>query len=352
MRRWCVWTTAPDRAPSYSGVPQVAIRVHVGAGARRFMPSSRYFVHGLVIDSPVAIHAAPAGSDAIVDVTIRGAAGPFDSSDGPVEVLLETRDDDGSVWVEIHRRQGHHVMTYPGIAEFYISPSLDELTFWWADESQADTGTLLLEGSVLAVLVALRGACVLHASAVELPDGRALAVVGPSGAGKSTMATMLAIAGCPLVADDVLAVDLGPGARPLVASGIQAARLRESAWGLAAWFEGASAEMSTDDRLVVSTGSRPAGTYELAEIWVPQPDRTAETLARTRLDQVAAFKELMPNLRVPLQERAYDAKTFAEVVELVARVPVSTVSVPWGPPWCREALANLGDEVRMICAGV
>src|SRR5690348_8122758 len=66
---------------------------------------------------------------------------------------------------------------------------------------------LLLLGPALAVLLHQRGLLVLHASAVSFGKSVA-AFVGEKGEGKSTLAAALHARGHPLVADDLVAVEL------------------------------------------------------------------------------------------------------------------------------------------------
>jgi hypothetical protein len=61
-----------------------------------------------------------------------------------------------------------------------------------------------LLGSVMALLLQIRGNLALHASAV-LVNGRGVAFMGDKGAGKSTTATALVSRGFKLIADDLLA---------------------------------------------------------------------------------------------------------------------------------------------------
>jgi hypothetical protein len=67
---------------------------------------------------------------------------------------------------------------------------------------------LYLVGKVMATLLYQRGLLVLHASAVEI-DGKAVAFVGTSGFGKSSLAASLHACGHNIIADDVVAVELG-----------------------------------------------------------------------------------------------------------------------------------------------
>jgi hypothetical protein len=75
---------------------------------------------------------------------------------------------------------------------------------WPATASLEDTCTYL-SGPILGLVLRLRGALALHASAVQIGAG-AVGFVGTHGSGKSTLAAALVHAGCPFVTDDVLHV--------------------------------------------------------------------------------------------------------------------------------------------------
>lgn len=74
--------------------------------------------------------------------------------------------------------------------------------------AEPDMVRLLLTGSALTALLQQRNMVTLHASAV-LIDGHAVGFYGKSGAGKSTTAAVLAQRGFPLIADDVLGLQVG-----------------------------------------------------------------------------------------------------------------------------------------------
>ena len=71
--------------------------------------------------------------------------------------------------------------------------------------SGADLGELLV-ANALPALLWQRGAFVLHAACVQIPDGPAVAIAGPSGAGKSRLAAALVAGGAQLIGDDSLAL--------------------------------------------------------------------------------------------------------------------------------------------------
>jgi hypothetical protein len=80
---------------------------------------------------------------------------------------------------------------------------------WRAPLTLEDACTYLL-GPVCGLVLRLRGAACVHASAVAVSGG-ALLVCGPAGAGKSTTAAALAARGRKVLADDVAALDAAPG---------------------------------------------------------------------------------------------------------------------------------------------
>jgi hypothetical protein len=90
-------------------------------------------------------------------------------------------------------RAGHEIVAYP---------------MEGADEQVL--AIRLVQGPAFNVLLHQRGLLVLHASAVSV-NGSAVAFIGGPGAGKSTTAAVLYTRGYPLVADDIVPVQIGSG---------------------------------------------------------------------------------------------------------------------------------------------
>jgi hypothetical protein len=93
-----------------------------------------------------------------------------------------------------------------------------------ARDVAADAVRVPLLGVCMGLLLHQRGLLTLHASAVAVGDG-AVAFVGAKGAGKSTTAAAFLRRGHPLVADDVVAVDLDEGGVPTVSPGLMTVKL-------------------------------------------------------------------------------------------------------------------------------
>jgi energy-coupling factor transporter ATP-binding protein EcfA2 len=178
-------------------------------------------------------------------------------------------------------------------------------------------------------MLMLRGDLVLHASAAIAGTG-AIAFVGDSGMGKSTLATLLALAGAPLLTDDVLRV--GPGPEFAVYAGATETRLRD---GAIAMVEGGTTVRGTaDGRTAVSFGVAGGDSVRLACVVVPFPARDIAALRATRLTARDALVLLVRFPRVlGWRDRATAAQQFGQLADLVEAVPVFTASVPWGPPF-------------------
>ena len=100
-------------------------------------------------------------------------------------------------------RPGGLHFDYADGTRFWIDADATEVWCTWPPSASLDDTCTYLCGPILGMLLRMRGALALHASAVHVGPG-AIAFVGPHGAGKSTLAAALGAAGCGVVADDVL----------------------------------------------------------------------------------------------------------------------------------------------------
>ena len=107
----------------------------------------------------------------------------------------------------------------------------DEILLEWSDVRFAiSTNRIIVDAeqpramadlywnTLIATAFELRGVTCLHGFEVQSPDGMGIVVVGLSGAGKTTTGKALLARGCTLVADDLVALDVGgrPTSRPFV----------------------------------------------------------------------------------------------------------------------------------------
>jgi hypothetical protein len=119
---------------------------------------------------------------------------------------------------------------------------------------------LVIVGPLLGVLLAQRGAFVLHASTVAI-DGKAAAFFGPSGRGKSTLTAALTQAGHPLIADDMTVIETA-GDRPVVLPGFPRLKL---------WPDSAAALEHDVENLPLIHPDRTKRSLQLTSRFQPEP---------------------------------------------------------------------------------
>ena len=163
-----------------------------------------YLAYGLVISSDVLFPELPeVDTDAAADVEVTY---------GTVR------------WDEVG---GDHLIAgqFEDVARFEIADGrrivVEELR-----EVGEETIRARLLGEIFATLLRQRGNLVLHACAV-VGRGGAVCIMGESGWGKSTLAEAFRQRGYALLTDDVAAIEVAPGAAPLVVPSYPQIRLRD-----------------------------------------------------------------------------------------------------------------------------
>jgi len=90
-------------------------------------------------------------------------------------------------------------------SEFVVDRNGAKVWGTWSNAVSADERTSYLLGLVLSFVLCLRGVPCLHASAISVGN-KAIAFIGHEGTGKSTIAAAFAMRGCPVIADDLVAL--------------------------------------------------------------------------------------------------------------------------------------------------
>lgn len=304
---------------------------------------SHYRLYGLCLATDLPLKAPPADPASAPDLTIRrGEDLPADYPPPPGKVWAAA-DFGNGVSVRLAKTDAGWSLLYPNAAEVRFSPDRSHATIH-AAPGKADLLPLLLGSSVPSWWLNLRGEPVLHASAVAMGD-RAVAFLGASGMGKSTLATLLCAHGAQLITDDVLRLvrdgDIfrchhGPGEL----------RLRPAAAALAGQFAPECADLSVDGRTTLHLGTSLQELPRLAAIFIPRPSREVKELGIERLSLVQASFHLNGFTRVigwqvdePLRRQ------FEFFGALAQHIPVSKVTVPWGPPFAPDLAAQIWDSV-------
>lgn len=162
----------------------------------------RYHAFGLGIASDILLPELVAGDPATgIALTIRHADPP-DAWETDLTEACACRSMD----------ETRAVFTWKTAGRFLVEHGTT-ITVWPATGASPESLRLCLLGPVLATALIQRGFLVLHGSAV-VALGQGIAFLGGSGKGKSTLAASLGQRGCPLLADDILAVFFDERQRP------------------------------------------------------------------------------------------------------------------------------------------
>ncbi len=223
---------------------------------------------------------------------------------------------------------GHYVLRLHGLADLHIDREVTTVDVRLNQGVPEERLSVLLSGTVLAVMLMLRRLTVLHASAIER-DAVVTALVGNSGAGKSTIAAMACLTGASLVSDDVLRVDT-TGSTTSCYRGANSLRLRPTSQALA---NGLVEEerFSLDGRMLWAPERASRDLMPLDRVIIPRLSMADTDLALT---QLSVREALFALLGIPRVHNWTDAVTasaqFDGLASLVEVTPVYRLDVPWG----------------------
>ena len=307
-------------------------------------------LYGLVVDSEIPLHQDREATRP-ADVTIRvGAPLPATQEPPPGRRLLQL-ETDRSLFTAAETENGYLLRFYR-TCDFVIEADLSTVTVRAVPGADPDTIGVLISGTLLSFLLAIRGETVLHASAVQVGEN-ALAFVGSSGMGKSTMATLTCATGARLITDDVLRLDLNAD-QPRCHLGGTALRLRKAATDLSALFGSAPAHRVTGDgRDALTMAPAVQDLLPLAAIVIPAPQHDAG-LTRPEVVRLEAKQALLALLQFPRIVGWEDAgvlgRQLQELGVIVEHVPVYVARLPWGPPFSPSLASDLLADLQLASA--
>jgi hypothetical protein len=293
---------------------------------------------GLRLRSEVPLPFPPSSASAW-DVDVRWGAEQPESDVLPPGERIVSFGDDEDRWYTGTRTDDGYLLRFRRCGEFVISADLREVVVRPDPAGEHEILPVLLAGTCIAFLLALRGETVLHASAVTAGDG-ALAFVGHTGQGKTTLAALLCLAGSALISDDVLVVR--PGRPVTCVGGASELRLRPSAAPLLD--ATAATRVTEDDRTGYVPLRRAPESHRLAALVVPVPSRTALEVRARRLSPGDALAALLGMPRVHgwrLPEVL--GRDFSVLAGVVNDLAVHEVTIPWGPPFSPVIVPALLD---------
>lgn len=290
---------------------------------------------GLIVaaDRPLPGFLPLSGSFATEDLRIHLEAGPAWHAAAATPLhTAETTDAAGRPAVTVSRSAGGFHFTYADGTRVWVDANGANVWCTWPPSASLDDTCTYLYGPILGLVLRLRGALALHASAVQFGEG-AIGFVGPRGAGKSTLAAALATSGCSVVTDDVLHVRCDNGhwlVEPFAAM-------------LKLWPDGARLALGEpadlpeiaagwDKRALVPREGVTAASGPLPLLALGCLNRADDTASITALSAAAALIQLAGNSSAcHLLDREGRAREFQALSALVQRVPCAAIGPPDDP---------------------
>jgi hypothetical protein len=334
---------------------------------------STYELYGLVLatDFPFASSLPPgpppglSPDDGLPDLIFTCAGAPPAAAlvDGDLPAPVYTsrlRNAQGESNCTFHRLGELDLLRFPDVGDFYLGA--DRIVCHLADLGDLGAVEILFLGTVLSCWLERAGVPCLHASAVVAGD-HAVGFLSFNGGGKSSLAAAMMHEGCPLLTDDVLAVEAGPvgfSGR----SGYPQMRLwpaeADRFCGSATAFERVYPDVP---KVRVPIGSEVFGAFDaavrpLAGFYLPVRQPDTEAAGTVQIEPLSPRDAVIEFVRhsfvAPIVEAAgWQARRLDFFAHLATGVPVKRLLYPSGFEHLSrvvdEVLADLGQPGERAC---
>lgn len=262
------------------------------------------------------------------ELVVATAAGELAEPEGEP---TGARTEDGFRWFAAYELDGGRcLLQMPPTGSFLLEPAAGRIV---VDSTDGDAELLehRIASTAICTLLSMRDDLVLHAAAVEV-EGEAIVFCGPSLRGKSTLARALGEAGCRLVGEDGIAIELGEGGA-IAHPGARGVRVRRS--------DGQGRRRAV---LLADPGRGEAEPCPVASI-VLLGERGAEFEVEA-LEPARALALLTSNL-IHSGGQAAVATAFQRLATLLGTVPAFAVSLPDDLEALPDACQRFLDSTRV-----
>jgi len=170
-----------------------------------------YRIFDLALDSDIPLPELAQVASAPEVIRVQEQPRPVATPVQPAWVQHWT-DPRGNTYFSCGKLDDGWLLRWPGLVDFAVDITRQRIRYTRLADIPAETLRHLLLDQVVPRMLGQAGRLVLHASAVQTPDGNCLLFVGDSGRGKSTLAAALQARGCTLLTDDCLMLSRHAGA--------------------------------------------------------------------------------------------------------------------------------------------
>ncbi len=297
-------------------------------------------LYGLRIETTFDLHDSGARAQGASDVVIRaGETLRAWEPQPPGQVILDFETHEP--WYTLVRlADGSYHYRVHTIGDFLIDPNASDVEMRLHADVAPGMDAIMTTGTLMSLLLFLRGASVFHGSGVAV-GSQAVGFVGHSGQGKTTMATLFCSQGASVITDDVLVID-SPGTTPKVRRGSRELRLRPGAAELVDRFADSATRESADHRQILAPAHAQNDATPLKAILVPIPTRDGSPLRFERLAQKdAAFALISFPRLMGWRDPGILQQLFLDATAIASTTPVMAAYVPWGPPFPDDLVGAL-----------
>lgn len=166
-----------------------------------------YRIFDIALDCDFPLPELPEVTQA--DTILHVQRGVIDAGEVPgPEWAHEWQDSHGNITMTCSQTGQNYFLQFPALAIFKISKSSDRIVCFPEPDIPEDTIRHLLIDQVIPRALGQKGQLVLHASAIQLPDGTGIIFLGDTGRGKSTIASSYHKNGARLITDDCLLIKI------------------------------------------------------------------------------------------------------------------------------------------------
>lgn len=311
------------------------------------MRPASYRAYGLTLRSSVSLAGLIAATPIKPDVRLQ-AGSPDRFARARAQVMPP------QCWF-VHRQLTDRTtyLRWSGLFEFLIAPDGRRIVYRRETHGTLESFSVYLLGQVLSFSLLAFGIESLHGTVVDV-DGEAVAFLGDCGYGKSTLGAALLARGCPILTDDVVALEktngrwtVHPGTARLKLFPTVARRL------LGANVIGTPMNHGTS-KLVLSLNDAQLARRPLplkAVYVLSDPVRRARRGARVQIDRLCAkeafFGVIGAAFNLLVLERNRIANQFDFANQVIAGVPVRRLTYPRN----LSLLPAVCDAVLADCAG-
>jgi hypothetical protein len=285
-------------------------------------------LYGFEVKSDLPLRRLNSAAGTRGELVVEAVSEPLAAPNGePAGSLVS---EDGTRWFASYELDGNEcLLQMPPTGSFLLRPAGGRIA---VDGGDGDAELLehRIASSAICTLLSMRGDLCLHAAAVEA-DGRAVVFCGPSLRGKSTLARALGAAGCRLLGEDGIAIELGES-EAVAHPGARGVRMRGPG-------DGRQRPILIEDPGAAEPGSCPVVTVVLLG------ERKAE-FAVEPLQPARALALLTPNL-IHSGGRASIGAAFQRLAALLGTVPALQISLPDDLEALPQACQRFLDSTRI-----